>query len=183
MGFGFFGLVFGAVFGFVLSQGVNVVQAVDSGSSPSVLKTSLARKLGLSATPQAGQNWTNGLHIVFTPGQDGSLVASTPLRYRDFEAFVQETHFCSSGYAWIHYNTGWESRPGYNWRYIGNNESDDEPVATLDRQEVTAFCDWLTRRERELGWLKPDQSYRAQEEAQGDAPGSHTYRLALRLKS
>jgi len=152
-------------------------------ASPSpAIKTTVARRLGLAAMPDGDQAWVNGLKMAFNPDGSGGLISASLLRNCDFDAFVKETGFRTSGWTWVHYNTGWERRPGYDWHY-GQDLSSTATVTTLEPGEAAAFCDWLTRREQEQGWLKPGQVYHAYVEMPAVPRGPHSYRIALDLHS
>lgn len=75
-------------------------------------------------------------------------VPGTPLmfsvwetRVSDFETFLRE-----SGYAWQH-------KPHFP-------QTGDHPVVNVTLRDANAYCDWLTRRERDSGAINSLQSYR-----------------------
>jgi formylglycine-generating enzyme required for sulfatase activity len=40
-----------------------------------------------------------------------------------------------------------DNRPSFNWREWGVDESEDFPVVQVSRDDATAFCEWLSKRE------------------------------------
>lgn len=40
-----------------------------------------------------------------------------------------------------------DNRPSFNWRDWGVDESEDYPVVQVSRDDATAFCEWLSKRE------------------------------------
>jgi formylglycine-generating enzyme required for sulfatase activity len=41
----------------------------------------------------------------------------------------------------------WTSRPEFNWRSMGHERADDEPVVNVTWNDAAAFSEWLTRKE------------------------------------
>lgn len=78
------------------------------------------------------------------------LVAAWETRLSDFDAFVRE-----AGYSWSH-------RP--HFPQTGNH-----PVVNVNLQDAIAFCNWLTKRERDSGAITSFQSYRLPTKKEWDA--------------
>jgi len=41
----------------------------------------------------------------------------------------------------------WATRPEFNWRNMGYDRAEDEPVVNVTWGDAVAFCDWLTKKE------------------------------------
>lgn len=128
------------------------------------------------AGPAAGQSWTNSLGMKFVP------VPGTPVRFcvwetrvRDFEAFVNATGYdATRGMCSLH-------RDGLkfgvdNWKSPGFTQEATHPVVGVSWEDAKAFCEWLTRIERQQGRLTDQQSYRLPRDAEWSAAvGSGKY--------
>jgi formylglycine-generating enzyme required for sulfatase activity len=91
------------------------------------------------AAPQFGNPWENGLEMKFAPVQ-GVLMSIWLTRVRDYDAFCAATARA---------------------RLIADFPQDDShPVVRVSADDAVAFCEWLTKREREAGQLEDDQHYR-----------------------
>lgn len=87
-------------------------------------------------------NLENSLGMKFVPV--GQVLFSVWLtRVQDFEAFAKATGF----------------KPGA-WRQPGFKQGPDHPVVNVSWNDAMAFCDWLTRKEKNDGLLAKDQFYR-----------------------
>lgn len=62
---------------------------------------------------------------------------------KDFEAFATATHLKSEA-----------------WRNPGFEQGPDHPIVNVSWREANAFCEWLTKKERDAGLLKANESYR-----------------------
>lgn len=105
------------------------------------------QNLPLSATLQPskgvvfGKTWNNGIDMRFEPiGQD--LMASAyETRVMDYEKFTKHTK---------------HERP----RVPDFEQGKDHPVVYVSRNDATAFCDWLTEKEREEELIGQTHYYR-----------------------
>lgn len=99
-------------------------------------------------------------------------------RVQDFQAFVNDTHYdatrdMSSGvnghqgatllasYVQAHYE-----RLGNSWQNPGWTQGPGDAVAGVSWEDAKAFCEWLTEKERHIGKIDPDQSYRLPTDAE-----------------
>jgi serine/threonine protein kinase len=99
----------------------------------------LAVRLEKSLSPEPGEPWTNSLGMKFVPlGQIRISVWET--RVQDYDAFCRETG--------RHYDP-----PDFS-------QGRTHPVVKVNWFDATAFCKWLTEKEREQGLLEDRQSYR-----------------------
>jgi len=95
--------------------------------------------------PQRGQPWENSLGMKFVPVGD-SLMCIWLTRLQDYDAFC-----AAAGRA----------------RLEADFEQDgSHPVVRVNWDDATAFCDWLTKREREAGQLEEGQAYRLPTDAE-----------------
>ena len=91
-----------------------------------------------------GRPWENGIGMKFEPLGPDLMVAAWETRVRDYALFVKETAYSEPPLA------GFEQGP-------------EHPVVFVSRADATAFCEWLTQRERKQGVDR--------------IAASHTYRL------
>ncbi len=99
-------------------------------------------------------------------------------RVQDFQAFVNDTHYdatrdMSSGvsghqgatllasYVQAHYQ-----RLGNSWQNPGWAQGPGDAVTGVSWEDAKAFCEWLTEKERHIGKIGPDQSYRLPTDAE-----------------
>ena len=99
-------------------------------------------------------------------------------RVQDFQAFVNDTHYdatrdMNSGvnghqgatllasYVQAHYE-----RIGNSWQNPGWTQGPGDAVAGVSWEDAKAFCEWLTEKERHIGKIDPDQSYRLPTDAE-----------------
>ncbi len=103
------------------------------------------------AGPQRGSAWENSLGMKFAP-VGAVLMGVWPARVRDWEAFCGAT-----------------SRP----RSVADFPQDAaHPVVQVNWEDATAFCEWLTQKERAAGLLQDGQRYRLPTDAEwSDAAG------------
>lgn len=103
------------------------------------------------------QSWENSLGMKFLPiGQVGFSVWET--RVRDFEAFVNATHYDATQGVIVQGRDGFVG--GVSWKQPNFPTSAIHPVSGVNWEDAMAFCRWLTEKERKEGRLHPQQSYR-----------------------
>ena len=88
-----------------------------------------------------GRAWDNGIGMRFAPVGQELMASIWETRVGDYALFVKE-----SGYA--------VPRPAY---FV---QGPDHPVVNVSREDAQAFCEWLTRREREAERIAPSHVYR-----------------------
>ncbi len=116
---------------------------------------------------------TEELKVLNTPGN--VLFCVWPTRLRDFEEFVKAVPDMKE--------RGEEKRPGYFvddnvWRNPGYEQSAEFPVVGVTWYQATAFCRWLTKKERAEGRIQPDSVYRLptnDEWIAGAGPGTYPW--------
>lgn len=117
----------------------------------------------LSPVPEragAGEarRWTNSLGMVFVsiPGLavDFSVWET---RRGDFARFIEATGH-EPGQALILFAGG--GRAVRRWDEVGTDERADHPVRAVTWADATAFCEWLTRTERDVAGLPAGARYR-----------------------
>ncbi len=85
--------------------------------------------------------------------------AAWPTRVRDFDAFIADTHHDATTDMLSLGRDGWKER-GASWRHPGFVQGQNHPVVGISYEDALAFCRWLTKREREQGWIGLDECYR-----------------------
>ncbi len=89
-----------------------------------------------------GGRFTNSLDMAFRPAGDGQpLFCSHETRVQDYEVFLAAT------------KGEWSRKPSFSFR-------PDHPIMNITWGEARSFCDWLTRRDRDLGLIPPKAAYR-----------------------
>jgi formylglycine-generating enzyme required for sulfatase activity len=112
--------------------------------------------------PAAPKMITNSLDMRFVPvpirggDNDGQTVwfSIWETRYMDFKAFVDDTGYDAA----INPNSG--SQEKENWQYFPWPATYAHPVIMLNSRDITAFCEWLTKKERAAGNITDKQVYR-----------------------
>jgi len=89
-----------------------------------------------------------GIRLVPLPGTQ-VRIAIWPTRVRDFAAFADAT----------------QHRSG-RWKNPGFEQTPDHPVVNVSWHDAVAFCQWLTRTEREQGRIAATESYRLPTDAE-----------------
>jgi eukaryotic-like serine/threonine-protein kinase len=89
-----------------------------------------------------GRAWKNSVGIKFLPVGD-ILMAATEMPRRPYLEFIKLTN----------------GRRPMN-APEQTNKAAQMPVTGVDREEARAFCAWLTKREREAGWIGKTDRYR-----------------------
>ena len=113
-----------------------------------------------------------GMIFVAVPGTD-IFMSVWETRVRDFNAFAMEAHHKAERGVWSIDSDGWKRR-NHSWRDPGFSQTPDHPVCAVDWVDAMAFCDWLTRRERALGWIGTAEEYRLPTDAEWSAAAGNT---------
>lgn len=116
------------------------------------------------AQPARGEPFVNslGMPLLQLP-RSGTLVAVHETRVKDYARFSEAT-----GRAVPHYDPRTAAAntelglnyDGHSWKHPNFEQSEDHPVVRLTREDMEAFCMWLTERDRTAGLIAPTQSYR-----------------------
>jgi formylglycine-generating enzyme required for sulfatase activity len=104
--------------------------------------------------------YVNSLGMKFVPVPGTRVLFSIwETRVKDFEAFVEATKYDVPGemYA-VDDNREWAV--GRTWKDPGFAQTGEHPVCGVSLHDATAFCEWLTERERKAGRITSKQSYR-----------------------
>lgn len=123
------------------------------------------------ASAASAPRWTNSLGMPFVPVKGTSVrFCVWETRVKDFEAFVSDTGrdmgnkmTCFNGDL---KHDEWE---GYNWKNPGYAQGPDHPVVGVNWEDATAFCKWLTEKERKEGVLAARQVYRLPSDSEWSA--------------
>ncbi len=99
-------------------------------------------KTGETKATEGAGLFENSLGMKFAPVGD-VLFCIWPTRVKDFEAFAKETGLKST-----------------IWRSPGFKQGPDHPVVDVTWTEATAFCKWLTERDRKKGLISSSQVFR-----------------------
>ena len=104
-----------------------------------------ANSNGKVSPPLPGIIWKNTLGMKFAPvtGTD-VLFSSWETRVKDFQTFARNNNYPME-------------TPEFDGVYI---QSSREPAVNVSWHDAVAFCEWLTRHERERGVLNTRQRYR-----------------------
>jgi len=106
------------------------------------------------------QPYQNSLGMKFLPlPRSAVLVSIWETRVQDFKAFVMATGYDAKQRVYSLTSSGWEPL-GANWENPGFTQTPKNPVCGISREDATAFCEWLTAKERKAGLLTSAQAYR-----------------------
>jgi len=137
------------------------------------LKGWLDRERMEVAKKNTAESLANSLGMKFARVPGTEVVFSIwNTRVQDFQAFVNDTHYdatrdMSSGvsghqgatflasYVAAHYE-----RLGNSWQNPGWSQGPGDAVTGVSWEDAKAFCQWLTEKERHIGKIRSDQSYR-----------------------
>jgi heme-degrading monooxygenase HmoA len=143
------------------------------------LKGWLDQEKMAEARRNTADSLVNSLGMKFARVPGTTVVFSVwDTRVQDFQAFVNDTHYdatrdMSSGvnghqgatflasYVQAHYQ-----RLGNSWQNPGWTQGPADVVTGVSWQDAVAFCQWLTEKERRVGKIRPDQSYRLPTDAE-----------------
>ncbi len=133
-------------------------------------KTSTALAPTEAGTPAAAREaFTNSLEQRFLPVPGTKVLFSVfETRVIDFRTFANETKASPSRWRGMLVldRVGWRARDGLDWRDPGFPQSDGHPVVGVNHDDAIAFCEWLTKRERASGAIRPSQRYRLPTDAE-----------------
>jgi formylglycine-generating enzyme required for sulfatase activity len=104
--------------------------------------------------------WTNSLGMQFVPvGPTKVLFCVWKTRVQHFQAIVSDTGYdATEGMATLRADR-WKCR-GDTWRSPGFSQGPTHPVCGVSWTDASAFCEWLTRKERAAGRFSEKQRYR-----------------------
>jgi len=106
------------------------------------------------------QPWQNSLGMKFVPVPGTQvLFCIWDTRVEDYSAFVDATGNDTTGGMWSLGQDGWKQL-GATWKEPGFSQGPTHPVVGVSWYDATAFCAWLTTRERRSGVLPGGASYR-----------------------
>lgn len=145
------------------------------------LKGWLDREKVVEAQKNAGDSLLNGLGMKFArlPGTT-ILFSIWNTRVQDFQAFVNDTHYDATQgmQTWVEGREGSILNPfdfgtpgrfqkiGKSWLDPGWPQLPEDPVTGVSWNDAIAFCKWLTEKERHVGKIRSDQSYRLPTDAE-----------------
>jgi serine/threonine protein kinase/formylglycine-generating enzyme required for sulfatase activity len=116
----------------------------------------------LKALPAASkeQPYDNSLAMKFVPvPHTGVLFSIWETRVRDFEAFMEASGHKATGGMYSLEKEGWK-QAGKTWKNLGFDQTEEHPVCGVSWEDATAFCEWLTEKERTAGKITASQRYR-----------------------
>jgi Sulfatase-modifying factor enzyme 1 len=104
--------------------------------------------------------WQNSLGMKFVPVSGTKVLFGIwDTRVEDFRVFVESTGYDATGGMWSLEEYGWKQL-GATWKEPGFSQGPTDPVVGLSWDDATAFCLWLTERERGSGVLPEGMRYR-----------------------
>lgn len=113
-----------------------------------------------ASPPTEGVPWENEFGMRFRPLPDGNvLMAVCETRLKDYERYANATRLAVAPPALSPRDREWRDE-GHTWKEPGYPASPDHPVSGVSWIEAEAFCQWLTERDRERGFLSKGQQYR-----------------------
>lgn len=117
-------------------------------------------------TPQGIRTNSLGMKLV-EAGTAGVLFSTLEIRRGEFGRFVEQTGYHSAGPLFFVSNGAWKSTDG-SWKNPPgvSSQGDTHPVTCVSEVDASAFCQWLTARERTLGFIKANEWYRLPTEAE-----------------
>ena len=109
------------------------------------------------------------MRFVDLPGTTSRL-SIWETRRGDFRAFVRDTNYDAKAGVKSMSRQDFIEQGDY-WADMGYPETDEHPAGALSWEDAMEFCAWLTREERELGHIEPNQFYRL--------PKDHEWSIAI----
>jgi len=104
----------------------------------------------------------NSLGMKLVPaGTPGVLFSTLETRRGEFRLFVEQTGHHSAGPVYFVSDGSWQSAKG-TWENPPGlaPQGDTHPVTCVSAVDASAFCQWLTARERTLGQISTSEFYR-----------------------
>src|SRR6266481_6033667 len=106
------------------------------------------------------QPWQNSLGMKFVPVAGTQVLFNIwDTRLEDFHAFVESAGYDATEGMYTIGKDGWKRR-GATWKEPGFKQGPTYPVVGVSWNDVKAFCEWLTKRERGSGALPESMHYR-----------------------
>ena len=119
-----------------------------------------------AAAEAPASTFTNSLGMKFVPlGRGGVRICIWETRVRDFAEFVAGSGFEVPWGMFTLDGDRW-GRTDRTWRDPGFAQTEDDPACGVDWEMARAFCEWLTRRERERGVIAGEARYRLPTDAE-----------------
>ena len=110
--------------------------------------------------------FTNSLGMKFVPlGRGEVRICIWETRVRDFAEFIASSGFQVPWGMFTLVGGRW-GNSDHTWRAPGFAQTADDPACGVDWEMARAFCEWLTRRERERGLIAGDARYRLPTDAE-----------------
>ena len=110
--------------------------------------------------------FTNSLGMKFVPlGRGDVRICIWETRVRDFAEFVASSGFEVPWGMFTLTGDRWD-KSDHTWRAPGFAQTEDDPACGVDWEMAQAFCEWLTKRERERGVIAGEARYRLPTEAE-----------------
>lgn len=114
--------------------------------------------------PEPRRTNSLGMQFVAVPGAK-VLFSVWDTRVRDFAQFVGETGYDATARVMSMTLEGGK-RVGASWKSPGFAQDETHPVCGVNWHDAKAFCEWLTKKERAVGRLGTNQSYRLPTDAE-----------------
>jgi sulfatase modifying factor 1 len=129
-----------------------------------------------AADPNGGRgeaSWFTGERDPFRVNIAGFWLGETPVTVGQWKKFVADTNYHTDaekqGQAHTFNGIFWGNVKGKSWRdpgLPGYTPQDNHPVVCISWEDAMAFCHWLTKKERDAGYLPAHLEYRLPGEAE-----------------